>query len=105
MIINTEWLQKVLMYVSLAVIGGALGHVMRTADGGRIRWGRVLLEAASAGFVGFLMLLMCNAYGLADEWTGLLVGVSGWLGANTSIGLLEKVVYNKLGLSNDADPK
>lgn len=100
MIFDSDWWNRAVVYISLAAAGGGIGYVMRNLDG-KIVIVRVLIEGAAAAFVGFLMLLACNAYAMSDEWTGLIVGVSGWLGANTTIGLLERVVYSRLGLDKN----
>lgn len=68
-----------------------------------IRFGRACIEGLAAGFVGLLVMLICNAMSLSDQWTGVIVGVSGWLGANASIRMLEKLVFKKLGLTGSSD--
>jgi len=76
----------------LATFGGFLGHVMRALDKSTpISYGHACLEGLAAGFVGLLVMLMCNATNMSDQWTGVVVGVSGWLGANASIRMLEKL--------------
>lgn len=82
-----------------------MGHLMRTIDRHeKINWKRAVVEGAAAGFVGLLVLLTCQAMQLSDQWTGVIVGVSGWLGANATIRLLEAVVFNKLGITKDSLP-
>lgn len=63
-----------------------------------VSYGRACVEGLAAGFVGLLVMLVCNAAGISDQWTGVVVGVSGWLGANASIRVLEKLVFSKLGI-------
>lgn len=95
-----SWL-KVMAYASFAAIGGFLGHLMRTIDAKeKINWLRAALEGIAAGFVGLIVMLMCNAMGLPPQWTGVIVGVCGWLGANATIRMLEKMVRKKLGIAN-----
>lgn len=97
---------KALIFASFAAFGGLMGHLMRTIDKQqKIIWSRAILEGGAAGFVGFIVLMMCNAMRLSDQWTGVIVGVCGWLGANATIRMLEKVVLKKLGLEGKAgDP-
>lgn len=76
-----------------------MGHLLRVIDKGqKISWLRACLESCSAGFVGFLMMLLCQAFHLTQEWTGIVVGVAGWLGASASIRMLEVLIRQRLGL-------
>jgi len=94
-----DWL-KYVAYTLLASIGGALGFIMRTIDARlTINWWMVLLNGVAAGFVGFITLLICMASNLSPLWTGVIVGILGWMGANASMGLLSKIAFNKLGLN------
>lgn len=95
-----SWWVKTILYAALATFGGFLGHVMRALDMSTpISYGRACVEGLAAGFVGLLVMLMCNATNMSDQWTGVVVGVSGWLGANASIRMLEKLVFKKLGIN------
>lgn len=96
----TSWWVKAILYATLATFGGFLGHIMRALDKSTpISYGRACVEGLAAGFVGLLVMLVCNAMSLSDQWTGVIVGVSGWLGANASIRMLEKMVFKKLGIN------
>lgn len=91
---------KAILYAALATFGGFLGHIMRALDKSTpISYGRACVEGLAAGFVGLLVMLMCSATNMSDQWTGVIVGVSGWLGANASIRMLEKLVFKKLGIN------
>ena len=93
---------KLALYAAFATIGGALGHIMRSlSKNQKISIGRAAIEGLSAGFVGTLFMLLCNALSLGEAWTGVIVGVSGWLGASASIGILEKAIRKKLGIEED----
>lgn len=93
-------------YGAFAASAGTCGHLLRTMDEGKpVKWGRAALEGASAGFVGVLVLLVCQAMALSEEWTGLIVGVSGWLGANATVRLLERIILKKLGLTEKGDTR
>ena len=89
-------------YVLLALFGGGIGYVMRQLEAKEsVSLGRTLAEAFASAFAGFLVLLLCLAMKLSVEWTGIIVGVCGWLGANATIRLLEKVTIKKIGAEND----
>lgn len=97
---DEPWWLKALAYATFASFGGLMGHVMRTYDRQeKVNWPRAAVEGVAAGFVGLLVLFVCQAMDLSEQWTGVIVGVSGWLGANASIRMLEQVVFKKLGLS------
>ena len=89
-----------LIYGVFAMFAGVIGHLLRSINAEkRPSIVRTLIEGFSAGFVGILIALVCHAMHLGDEWTGVIVGVSGWLGATTTIQLLEKIINKKLGLN------
>lgn len=98
--LTESWWFKSAMYAVLAAIGGALGYIMRTLDQKeKIIWWRALFEALGAAFVGFLVMLVCQEANIGQGYTGVVVGVCGWLGANVTIRLLESVVRKRLGIS------
>lgn len=91
-----------LIFSVLAAVAGLLGHHMRNVNSRRqTTFKRSLLEAASSGFIGFLTVLLCRAMGISYEWTGVIAGLLGWLGATASIQLFERVVRRKLGLTDE----
>lgn len=90
---------KLLAYAAFAAIGGVLGHIMRALDRKEaVNKTRAAIEGVSAGFVGLIVMLVCQALNLSEPWTGVIVGVCGWLGANATIRILEVLVYKKLGI-------
>lgn len=94
---NPEWWNSV-FYVLLSAAGGTLGYLFRQLTGNvKISWLRSLIEGAGAGFVGYPTYMVCQAMNFSSQWTGVVVSVCGWLGATVTIGLLQKVVTNKLG--------
>ena len=97
-----SWWLRAFAYTAFASFGGAMGHMMRSIDKKeKISWGRAFVESAAAGFVGVIVLLVCGAMGLGEQWTGVIVGVSGWLGANATIRMLEGIVRKKLGIEGN----
>lgn len=95
---ETRWWIKLVSYLSLSVLGGVLGYIMRTLDSGqRPSLGRCIVEGAAAGFAGVLIILLCRVAGIGEEMTGLIVGVGGWLGATATIRKLEPFVFRKIG--------
>lgn len=99
----TEWL-KLLAYAAFAAVGGFIGSVFRTIDKRqKLNLGRSTIEGIAASFVGCLIYFMCQAFNLSDSWTGVIVGLSGWMGASASVGLLEAVVYKKFGIEKQPE--
>lgn len=95
-----EWWLRPLTYVGLATSGGMLGHLMRSLDSStKIIWWHTLLKGFAAGFVGLLVFFLCQALKLEELWTAVVVGVFGWLGADATIIILEKVILKKLGIT------
>lgn len=94
------WIRGV-FYAGFAALGGSMGYVMRSIDGNqKVNAWRAAMEGFAAGFVGVIVLLTCQAMVVSEAWTGVIVGVSGWLGANVTIRLLEGLVRKKLGVSS-----
>lgn len=99
---ETDEGQKTIAFVLLATLAGLLGHLMRVVEcGGRVKWLVAGLEACASGFVGYLAIPMCKAMGLSYEWTGVVVGLLGWLGAAASVKIIEKVVRRRLGIADE----
>lgn len=93
------WWGKTLMFVSVSAVAGGIGYALRNVNEGvRPTFGRTVLEMSAAGFVGLLFKLVCEEFHLSDQWTGVIVGLAGWLGANASVSVLEQIVYEKLGV-------
>jgi len=100
----TIWWIKAATYAAFAAFGGAMGHLVRSIHNNqKISWSKTIIESFSAGFVGVLVLFACQAMHLSEQWTGVIVGVCGWLGATATIALLENVVRKKLGIEGARD--
>lgn len=98
-----NWFVKAGAYAVFSALGGVLGHLMRSVDKKhKITVGRTAMEGLAAGFVGLLVLLLCQAMNLGEQWTGVVVGVSGWLGASATIRMLETAVRKRLGVNKEA---
>lgn len=99
---NDENVQKYIAFTLFAMIAGLLGHLSRAVDKGKkIKWSVAALEACTSGFVGFIAILMCNAMHLSFEWTGVIVGLLGWLGAAASVKIIEAVARRRLGIADE----
>lgn len=93
-----KWLEM-LAFSSLSGIGGTLGFIYReiSSDKRPNPW-RALVEGSASAFVGVIVFLTCDAMNFGLQWTGVIVGVFGWLGAAATMHVLEKVVFKKLGV-------
>jgi hypothetical protein len=98
---SDNWWLRAIAYTAFSGLGGMIGYTMRTIDGKQpFKLWRVIVEGAGAAFVGVLVMMLCEAMRLSPQWTGVIVGVCGWLGASTTIRMLESVVRNKIGATN-----
>lgn len=95
-----DW-SKTAGLVLFAFVAGLLGHLSRVIEEqGKVNWARAALEASASSFVGYLAILVCAALDLSFEWTGVIVGLFGWLGASASVKILERVVRKRLGIDD-----
>lgn len=96
-------LLRTLYYAILAGFGGIMGYTMRTLDKGqKLSITRGSIEASASAFVGVITMLTCRAMGLDELWTGAIVGAFGWMGANASFAVVEKVIRKRLGVDDNA---
>ena len=90
---------ELLQHVALSATGGLLGYLMRQATREQpIKLSRATLEAVASGFIGIIMMFLSHAMGLPWYWSGAVVGVLGWLGAEASIVVIARVIRGKIGL-------
>ena len=88
-----EWWLSTVLLILLACAGGMLGAVVRMVDGKeKINWFVVTIETAASGFSGVIVMLLCQQLTLNLQWTGIIVGVCGWVGGRTTMLWLEKRV-------------
>lgn len=101
--VGLSWIE-IIIFIIFTIIGGCLGYLMR-ASGRKepATVSRTILEGLSAGFLGFVTLLLCRASGLDWIWSGVVVGVFSWLGAEATVVALIRFVKRKVGI--DLDPK
>lgn len=87
------------LFSGFAAIGGVLAYLMRTLNKEeKPIWSRAIVEFLSSGFVGVLAALACKAAGIDYLWSGVIVGVFGWMGAEASIAMLGRIVRKRLGI-------
>ena len=97
---NNEYnIIEILQFAGLSAMGGLLGYLMRQATREQpIKLSRATLEAVASGFIGVITMFLCHAIGLPWYWSGAVVGVLGWLGAEASIVVIARVIRGKVGL-------
>lgn len=99
---NNVGIWEVIIFGFISAVGGLLGYLMRAMNNNwKITYSRAALECASSGFVGILTMFACRALNLDWMWSGLVVGVFGWLGAGASIAVFTKLIRKKLGIKLD----
>ncbi len=94
---------KGLAYVVFSAFAGGLGYILRAMNNGyNVSWKRVVVEMLGSGFSGVVVLWICQVSKVGAEWTGIIVGITGWLGAQATILALETLVRRKLGLERSS---
>lgn len=97
-----DWI-RLLAVSAFAAVGGAIGAVLRAMDAQQpLSVTRAIVEFMAAGFVGSLTGLLCSAWGLSIGWTAFIAGTFGMLGARAAVQVLQRVVWNKLGLNRSS---
>ncbi|USL90054.1 hypothetical protein [Vibrio phage vB_VpaS_CHI] len=95
-----------LLLTAFAALGGLLSYLLRVLNRDeKPRLYRAFVETFSSAFVGILAILACKALNIDVLWSGIIVGVFGWLGAEASIVILTGLVRKKLGVNLNADTK
>lgn len=100
-------LLEIVLFPAFAAMGGMLSYLMRTLsrEGEKPMLMRFLVEGMSSAFVGVLAMLACKGLDVDWYWSGLIVGVFGWIGAEASIAMLAGLVRKKLGVDFYDKPK
>lgn len=95
---SSQW-ARYLFYLGLAGFAGTMGFIFRQLQSeSKLIWWRILLEGFAAAFVGLLFMWLCEMGKFGPQLTGIIVAVAGWMGAQASMGLLEKFVFQKLNI-------
>jgi hypothetical protein len=98
----TEHARKEIEALCIAGTAGLLAFLMRAfRKGRRVRWPEALIKTAASAFVGYLALHACIALKIDDAWVGVVVGCLGWIGAESSIAVIERLVFRRLGVPED----
>ncbi len=93
-------------FSAFAGVGGMLAYLLRTVKRKeKPIIIRAIIEALASAFVGIITMLVCKAMDLDWQWSGVVVGVFGWLGAESSIVVFSKLIRERLGLPNDSKDK
>jgi LydA holin phage, holin superfamily III len=95
---------KIVLFSAFAAFGGFVRYLFSSIEKGTtISFAAALIETCAAGFVGALMAMACAALKIDEMWIGVISGVSGWLGATATIGMLKNIISPILGLKDDKD--
>lgn len=93
-----------ILFSSFAGAGGVLSYLMRKLSRDeKPRLASAIVEGLSSGFVGLIAMLACKALEIDWYWSGVIVGVFGWVGAEASIAMLSKLIRHRLGVDHVTD--
>ena len=90
---------ETLTAVLLAVAGG-LARLLSKKDDKKMNWGRMVSDMFVSGFTGLMALLALRAMGRAEEWAGVVCGMSGWIGPKV-LDLIAGAAKKAAGIGRD----
>ena len=90
------------LFIAFSAIGGFLSQLLHAVENNeKISRTRLFVQSAAAGFVGLLVLMLCKAMHIPDEWNGVIVGIAGWLGADVTINLVRRAIGERFNALSD----
>lgn len=95
---------ETILFALFAGVGGMLSYLLRSMSSKvSPKFSRAIVEALSSAFVGLIAMLICKALDIDIYWSGVIVGVFGWIGAETSMVIFTKIVKARLGAMSCKD--
>lgn len=85
-------LTKTYVFILIAGIGGLVKYL----KGANFSFQGLLIRVLSSAFTGWIIGLMSLHFQLSIEMSCALCGICGYLGADTTISLLEKFIKKKI---------
>lgn len=99
---------EIIILIALALFsafGGFMGYIMRTIDARKkISWATAFINGGASGFVGLIVIFVCQESGLSIGWTGAIVGICGWIGAGATIAVLKNLLFKKFAIFDNTEP-
>lgn len=99
---NKITLIETILFAIFAGAGGMLSYLLKSISRNeQPKITRAIIEALSSAFVGLIAMLACKGMDVDVYWSGVIVGVFGWIGAETSMLVFTRIVKLRLGLGNN----
>lgn len=98
---SSHWL--VMAWVMFLAVWGGLVRVVREVKVGEHTWRTLawifFVEMMTSGFAGVMTYLACQALRIPENYTAVLVGISGWMGVRALSAL--EAMYDRLKPKGD----
>ncbi|QRE00541.1 hypothetical protein [Burkholderia phage BCSR129] len=89
-------------YIIVAAVGGVIGFAMRGTE--KKTFKSYVFTAFSAAFVGYVILKFCRSMGVSEDMIGAIAGLSGWVGAENAMAVIQKFAESRLGMVVEQTP-